>query len=95
MQALWRLVQDHVWRQLVLVRPSAAAQNPRLHADMHRLSLSYCQTEGFSKMMEGVSKHPGWHSFKHHLKALGDSNARPAAPQRAAAALPAHRPIPT
>lgn len=154
-KALWRLVQDHVWRQLAFVRPGlkqpsglkwekipsppdgkppgelldnralatkletqtkftqrdwqscgvkslhknhcvksggawyVPTEEPKVHADMHRLSLQYCQTEGLSKMVQGVSKHVGWASFKHHVRSL--ATHRSSGQQRAAGSAGPHR----
>ena len=79
-KSLWRLVQDHVWRHLAFVRPVAAARvvsagagaavAAQQHAEDHALSLQHCQTHGVAKILDAISKCPGWGSFKHCVTAL-------------------------
>ena len=92
-KALWRLVQDHIWRHLVFVRPGYVAdverrlrakkELPKDPVDLHRLSLRHCQTEGLKKMVEGVSRPgSGWTSFKQAVRELAAE--RPGSQGRAA-----------
>jgi len=91
-KSLWRLVQDHIWRHLVFVRPGHVAdvdrrlrakkEPPKDRMDLHRLSLRHCQTEGLKKMVQGVSNCAGWTSFKHAVREL--ATERPGSQGRAA-----------